>query len=449
VPRYDRLIEYKENSLKYAEWYYGPQKWNMNSIKVTRKNNNILFDNSKFIMALQNHEESRHSRKFNENEFRSRTENVKLFTMNIDFDKMLPDSSNLYYGFEMADNLVNSFGEEENIENEQLNPIASRYPDNSKYTSLAFYVNQKRMVRKKLSLTYGFRYNHINVFADFDTSYYPFPFTSMNLDHSALNGSAGLVYKTENNNQVRLNLSTGFRAPNIDDVAKVFDSEPGTVIVPNKNLKPEYIYNIDLGYVGSFKEKIQFEATVFASYIDRVMVRKNFTFNGQDSILYDGTMSKVKSYVNSDYGIVYGFHVSLYADLFSHVSLKANYNYIKGKDQDNFPLRHVTPEFGGTHFIYTRENFKASFYVVYNNELSFDELSSSEREKPHMYASDNNGDPFSPAWITYNLKTSYQITDFLQLNAGIENILDVRYRPYSSGIVAPGRNFIVALRVRI
>jgi len=35
------------------------------------------------------------------------------------------------------------------------------------------------------------------------------------------------------------------------------------------------------------------------------------------------------------------------------------------------------------------------------------------------------------------------------LNAGFENILDYRYRPYSSGIVAPGRNFIVSLRISI
>jgi len=32
---------------------------------------------------------------------------------------------------------------------------------------------------------------------------------------------------------------------------------------------------------------------------------------------------------------------------------------------------------------------------------------------------------------------------------GVENILDKRYRPYASGISAPGINFILALRLRI
>jgi len=51
----------------------------------------------------------------------------------------------------------------------------------------------------------------------------------------------------------KLNIGTGFRAPNIDDMAKVFDSEPGNVIVPNDNLKPEYIYNADIGLSKTFR----------------------------------------------------------------------------------------------------------------------------------------------------------------------------------------------------
>ena len=47
--------------------------------------------------------------------------------------------------------------------------------------------------------------------------------------------------------QINLNLSSGFRAPNLDDVAKVFDSSPGNVVVPNPGLKPEYAYSIDAG----------------------------------------------------------------------------------------------------------------------------------------------------------------------------------------------------------
>ena len=45
-----------------------------------------------------------------------------------------------------------------------------------------------------------------------------------------------------------------------------------------------------------------------------------------------------------------------------------------------------------------------------------------------------------------NLKASYEITKNFSVSAGMENILDLRYRTYSSGLVAPGRNFILSAK---
>ncbi len=448
VPRYDRLIEYSDNKLKYAEWYYGPQKWMMNSIKVLHKSEFAMYDNSKLTLALQNYEESRHDRKLNKTSLRHRQENVRLITVNLDFEKTIKENSELFYGFEIADNLVNSSGIIENINTGNEIKSASRYPDGSKYSSIALYLNQKRIIKEKISFIAGLRFNQINTTAIFDTTFYPFPFDEIKLNHSALNGSLGAVYKPYTSTQINFNFSTGFRAPNIDDLGKVFDSEPGNVIVPNENLGPEYIYNIDLGITSSFYEKLQIEISCFGSFINNVMVRDDFDYNGLDSIIYDSTLSKVEALVNADYGLLFGVNFSLYADLSSHFSLKTHLNYIKGQDQDKNPLRHVTPVYGATHVIYTRENFKADLYSLYNGAIKNSELSSTEQAKPHLYASDINGNPYSPAWYTINLKTSYQITKKIQLNAGMENILNVRYRPYSSGIIAPGRNFILALRGR-
>ena len=59
---------------------------------------------------------------------------------------------------------------------------------------------------------------------------------------------------------------------------------------------------------------------------------------------------------------------------------------------------------------------------------------------------DENGNPFSPSWTTLNARVAYNITEYLRLQAGIENMFDLQYRPYSSGIVAPGRNMQLSLR---
>ena len=95
---------------------------------------------------------------------------------------------------------------------------------------------------------------------------------------------------------------------------------------------------------------------------------------------------------------------------------------------------------------YTTDDFKLVAYARFNGEIQNNNLSPSELEKPEIYAIDQNGKPYSPAWWTLNLKTSVQLTENFAMNGGIENILNKRYRPYSSGIVSAGRNLILSIK---
>src|SRR5690606_23148013 len=110
------------------------------------------------------------------------------------------------------------------------------------------------------------------------------------------------------------------------------------------------------------------------------------------------------------------------------------------------PLRHAAPGFGITHLTYTRDRVKLDLYARYNEEVSNDDLAPSEQEKTEIYVPDANGNPYSPAWYTLNFMGSYQLSNTFTVTAGLENILDKRYLPYSSGVAAPGRNFIMSLR---
>ena len=53
-------------------------------------------------------------------------------------------------------------------------------------------------------------------------------------------------------------MTTAFRAPNIDDIGKIFESEPGLVVVPNGKLKPEYAYGGELGVTVNLDESLVF-----------------------------------------------------------------------------------------------------------------------------------------------------------------------------------------------
>ena len=65
-----------------------------------------------------------------------------------------------------------------------------------------------------------------------------------------------------------------------------------------------------------------------------------------------------------------------------------------------------------------------------------------EKGKTEIYAIDKNDNPYSPSWYTLNFKTMHHLTDYFVISAGLENMTDQRYRPYSSGLVAPGRNLV-------
>jgi hemoglobin/transferrin/lactoferrin receptor protein len=86
---------------------------------------------------------------------------------------------------------------------------------------------------------------------------------------------------------------------------------------------------------------------------------------------------------------------------------------------------------------------------MYNGPKKFSDMPPSETSKTYMYATDENGNPWSPGWYTLNFRFSVNLFNRGTVNAGIENILDHRYRPYASGIVSPGRNFVISLRVNI
>ncbi|WP_237717679.1 TonB-dependent receptor domain-containing protein [Pontibacter sp. BAB1700] len=306
---------------------------------------------------------------------------------------------------------------------------------------------------EKLTVLTGARYNHILLNAAFDKSFYDLPFASADINTGAVTGSAGLVYSPKPDWQLSTNLSTGFRSPNVDDIGKIFDSAPGLVVVPNPDLKPEYAYNADLGFAKVFGEVLKLDATAFYTYLQDALVRRDYTLNGNSFIEYEGESSQVQAIQNAAYARVWGVQAGIELKLPAGFGITSRYSLQRGREElDNgteAPLRHAAPAFGTTRLTYTRNRFKADFYAVYNGAFRYSQLAPEEQDKAYLYATDEDGNPYSPDWTTLNLKALYQLNRHLSLSAGIENITDQRYRPYSSGIAAPGRNFVMSVRAVI
>ncbi|MCF8364847.1 MAG: TonB-dependent receptor plug domain-containing protein, partial [Bacteroidales bacterium] len=99
--RYDRLIRYKGDNLRSAQWYYGPQVWMMNNLTVTSRLSTKIYDRFGITLAHQYFEESRHDRDYRKTTLANRIEEVNVVSLNFDIDKKLSENQTLYYGAEM------------------------------------------------------------------------------------------------------------------------------------------------------------------------------------------------------------------------------------------------------------------------------------------------------------------------------------------------------------
>lgn len=452
VPRYDRLIQYRSGKLRYAEWYYGPQVWMMNSLQAAYSGKTRVFDEVKIIASQQLYKESRHDRAFGKTNVNEQYETVNILSLNIDFDKKIDKEKELiYYGFELVRNGVISDAETRNIVTGTTTPAGSRYPDgDNDYLSYAAYLGYKKSLLEKVHFNTGLRYSHVSLRSEIaDNSFYNFPFTSFLISNGAVTGAAGVVYRVNEKLQLNINASTGFRAPNLDDAGKIFESAPGVVVVPNPGLKPEYAWNIDIGISKDFYDAIHFEISGFHTWLDNAMIRHDFQFNGESSIVYQGELSRVEAVTNAGSARAYGIHSGIRVNLTGGWSIKSAINVTEGKEKGGIPLRHAAPVFGSTHLILDKPRLKTDLYASYNGAKVFSKMPPSEIEKAYLYSADSNGNPWSPAWWTLNIKLSYTFVERVVVTAGMENILNNRYRPYSSGISAPGRNLILSVRLKI
>jgi hemoglobin/transferrin/lactoferrin receptor protein len=453
APRYDRLIQYRNGNLRFAEWNYGPMLWRMHNFQMLHNKKTAIYDAVRLTAAYQNYDESRIDRTRASGNRNIQAEKVNAVSINLDADKKL-GTGELFYGLEYVYNKVGSVGSKTNINTNVEVPAVSRYPDGSTWSTSGIYSSYKINVHPSFTLTGGLRYSYNTLHASFDTTFIKFPYQKAKLKDGAFTGNLGLVYRPTVTWQINGNVSTGYRMPNVDDIGKLFESAPGNVTVPNPDLKPEYAWNFEIGIIKNIIQKFRLELNGFHTILNDGIVRRPSTFNGQDSIFFDGINSRVETLQNIAKVTVWGFQASVECYITKDLSIQTHANWIGGKETDDVkneqvPLRHAPPFYGSSLLKYRFKKLFIEASANYNSKIKNEDLAPSEQAKTDIYAKDDNGKPYSPGWYTLNLKASLQFTKYLMVTTGWENMSNQRYRPYSSGIVAAGSNLIIGLRASL
>jgi hemoglobin/transferrin/lactoferrin receptor protein len=449
--RYDRHIRLRNGLPRYAEWSYGPQKWTMHQLTASFSKKTGWYDQMVWRLAFQDFHESRIDRDINKAERHLRSERVKAWSANIDFIKNTSDHTTLSYGIEGVVNDVVSTGEDQDIIKGTSQPGPSRYPQ-AIWSSFAAFAGYDIKLSPKINLQAGARYTYFRQKAEYETTFFPLPFTESEIKNGALTGSIGAVWRPATKTALMANLSTGFRSPNVDDSGKIFDAVSGFVTVPNPDLKAEYAYHAEIGWVQVISDIIRMDASLYYTFLDDALVKRNFQLAGRDSIIYNGQMSKVEAIQNAANARIIGMQLGLEIKPGAGLSIVSQYNIQQGREEldngDISPSRHAAPNFGMTSATWNHKNLMISVSSQYSDGKTFTQLPPEEQNKPEIYAIGDDKKPYSPSWMVYHCRAQVQISKSFTINLALENITDIRYRPFASGIVASGRNFVISGSVK-
>ncbi|MGZ5285777.1 MAG: TonB-dependent receptor plug domain-containing protein, partial [Flavisolibacter sp.] len=292
IPRYDRLQDIRNETLRFAEWYYGPQLRNMAAYEFNTRDIGFM-DELKTIASYQHIRESRHQRDYRRyDRLDNRYEKLNVFALTVDARKLW-NKHELTIGADAQLNNVHSEGVRMNTQTGVITAIDSRYPNGE--NRMSYYGLYAQHLFKsgngKFVLNDGIRFQGNSLHSTIaDNSFFNFPFTEIRQNNSAVTGNIGLVYMPKKEVRVNAGLSTGFRAPNVDDLARIFESNTASrqLIVPNPDIKPEYTYNADLGLSLRFLEKLQLELGGFYTIFSNAIALSPFQLNGADSVMYNG-----------------------------------------------------------------------------------------------------------------------------------------------------------------
>jgi len=477
IPRFDRLTELNDesdpSSLKFAEWYYGPQERLLISPQLEIHPKKKWMQRGVFTLAYQNIKESRIQRKFGSLERSYREEEVDIFSINGDFSVPLAKNRNLGYGFEVDYNDVNSnsFGKVLNIVNNKIAgfngdfAVQSRYPDGgSSYLSSALYVDYSEDISSKSTLSSGIRFTNTHLEAKWiDTTFITLPDADISLNNTAVTATLGYVYKPVRDWQFNAVLSSGFRSPNIDDVGKIREKS-NRLTIPNVDLKPEHAYSAEVGFNKFFNNrKFKIGANIYYTLLDNYIYRDPLPMTNPALVLnYDGdefSTDNVESFdilanVNRKNAYVTGFTLNYQGKLFKNWSTIGSITYTKGRTFDtDEAMSSIPPLFGNFDVNYVNDKLEAGINFRFNARKDIEDFNVNEgidnvEQTPVVDpdASLAKEKYFgSPSWQTMSVFTRYNLSKNISVQGRLDNIFDEHYREFASGVSAPGRNLSLSV----
>ncbi|MDA1085207.1 MAG: TonB-dependent receptor [Bacteroidetes bacterium] len=466
IPRFDKLSEIREGELRFARWEYGPQKRLLISPQMSFVGNKPWLHSGKIIAAVQVLEESRIQRKFASLNRETQREQLTVYSLNADFTAKTRKGRDWSYGLEMTHNKVRSsaYAQELNLLANNIiglkpkTAIPTRYPsDGSTYATFAGYVDYRYDINPKSTLSLGARHTITALDAAWsEQALIDAKLAHAYQKHQSSNITLGYSYTSNSQWQLKALFSTGFRAPNIDDLGKTRENR-GILSVPNLELNPEYIYSTDIGIRKQWNKGSFFEINGYYAFVNDYMARVShqisygLTSNDEDTAIFSEEEVQITTNANVGTVDVYGFNTQSKWMISPKVSYQNSITYTRGIGNNisgNLPS--ISPLFITQKVQWQLPKGEISLHWHHAKRKTPDTYSpwgEDGLEETPLLA--NNIFAGTPAWHRWDMQFVLPLSNTLNLSGGIFNLWDTHYREFASGISAPGRSVKLVLRYEL
>lgn len=423
VPLYHRVQ--LEN---YAYYFFSPQQRNMSYAKLAIEGKNKWVNKIDFITSVQQSLERRNYQKNGNDKKFIEEDKVKTFGATIDVSSVITKSWTSNSGFEYYYDKLRSFKQQIHTSAATPDNFRGLYPDNASSGNISLY-SLHHIQLQKWNIEGGLRWNSFAINIP-DTTFSALKTGTININPSSIVSNLSLLYNLNNRQSVYASFSTGYRAPNIDDLASLglvdFRYE-----IPAYNLKPEKSYNTEFGY-RLVTRKAQISAALFYMGLKNLITRVRVA--GQKVGGYN-----VYSKENSQESFIRGAEFSLNCPLSNFLDLKSGVSYLYGQNvSQNEPMRRIPPFNGQLLTAYSKNRWQWAAEALFAGKQY--RLARGDKE-------DNRIDPGGTAgWYILNFFGGYQWKKF-SLSTGVQNIFNKDYRTHGSGINGVGRSAWMSAQV--
>lgn len=366
-------------------------------------------------------------------------------------------------------------------------------------TSYGGYLNYRARSRDSVFVfNAGVRYSQVELYAKYDSAdldliAWPAAYTTtgVSVKNDDLTWGSGITVNTKDNWQLSALVSTAFRSPNIDDFAKLrvknqYAVLPNTELKPERSIGGEMTIGKQFGQVHQNKgASLYVSGTGFYTQVSDAIVRRlGVQPNGDSTILVENEPNPlfiVQQNFNANTAKVHGWSANMKVNVKDHWILHGSINKTTGRttiDIDNpedasmaqdtvVPMAHIPPVYGRLGLRYQAKKFKIEGVMQFSGAKPLDDYavtgasydgnknivldrggSSDNLEYTPFYIDENGEEQYigSLAWKVFNIYSSFKLSKAFSIDLAVENIFDQHYIPFSSGVSAPGTNFIVTLR---